>query len=136
MGEETSEPILVQKTHKYQVKFETKTLGMDVTKGRNSLWVAKVNMEILKKKIQINDTISVKNGERVGNDISALQSPNRPLYIEFSRTGSVEVIEDERIEYYSDEELMNSEGIPNETGIDNSDIELFDGNESTEPMEV
>ena len=50
-AEETSEPIVVQETHKYQVKFETKTLGMDVAKGRNSIWVTKVNMKKLKKKI-------------------------------------------------------------------------------------
>ena len=43
-AEETSEPIVVQETHKYQVKFETKTLGMDVAKGRNKLWMTKVNM--------------------------------------------------------------------------------------------
>ena len=49
---------------------------------------------------------------------------------------AVEVIEDETIEYYTDEELMNSEDIPNETGIDNSDIESFDGNESMESTEV
>ena len=74
--EKTSESIVVQETHKYQIKFETKTLGMDVAKGRNKLWVTKVNKEKLKKKIHINDTIIRVNSERVGNDLSALQSPN------------------------------------------------------------
>ena len=90
----------------------------------------------LKRKIQINDTIIVVNGERVGNDLSTLQSPKRPLCIEFSRTVSVEVIKDEATEYYTDEELTNSEDIPNETGINNSNIESFDRGDSMESTEV
>ena len=43
--EETSEPIVVLETHTYQVKFETKTLGMNVAKENNKLWVTKVNTE-------------------------------------------------------------------------------------------
>ena len=50
---------------------------------------------------------------------------------------SVEVIEDEETEYYTeDEELMNSEDIPNETGINNNDIESFDGDESLDLTEM
>ena len=49
---------------------------------------------------------------------------------------SVKVIEDEATEYYTDEELMNSEDIPNETGINNSDIDSFDGDDSMESTEV
>ena len=90
------------------------------------------NKEQLKKKIHINDTIIRVNSERIGNDVSALQSPTRPLYIQFARGVSVEVIEDddETTEYYTGEELTNKEGIPKRTGIDNSDIESFDGDES------
>ena len=70
--EETCKPIVVQETHKIQVKFDTKTLGMNVAKGNNKVWVTKVNTEQLKKKIQINDIISVINGVQVGDDLSAL----------------------------------------------------------------
>ena len=49
---------------------------------------------------------------------------------------SVKVIEDEATEYYTDEELMNSEDIPNETGIKNSDIDSFDGDDSMESTEM
>ena len=56
---------------------------------------------------------------------------------EFSRTVSVEVIEDEDeiTEYYTDEEMTNSEGIPTRTGINNSDIGSFDGDESIDSTE-
>ena len=73
---ETSKPTVVQEEYKYKVKFENKTLGLDVAKGNNKLWVSKVNNEKLKKKIQINNIIIRVNNERVGNDLSILQSPN------------------------------------------------------------
>ena len=79
-------------------------------------------MEELKNCIQINDTIIAVNDERVGNDLSALQSVNRPLCIQFSRTVSIEVIEDKTTEYYTDEEWTNGGDIPKGTGIDNNDI--------------
>ena len=107
-------------------------LGMDVAKGKNKLWVSKVNMEELKKRIHINDTIIAVNGERVGNDLSALRSPNRPLCIQLSRTVSVEIIEDETTEYYTDEEWTNGGDIPKGTGIDNSDIESLATNVTEE----
>ena len=45
------------------------------------------------------------------------------MYIEFVRKVSVEVLDDEAIEYYTDEEWMNSEELPDDTGINSSDIE-------------
>ena len=51
------------------------------------------------------------------------------MYNEFSRMVSVKVLEDEATEYYTDEEGRNSEDIPNNTGINNSDIESVDGGE-------
>ena len=47
---ETSEPTVVQEVYTYQVKFENKRLGLEVTKGTKSkVWVSKVNDEKLKK---------------------------------------------------------------------------------------
>ena len=111
---------------------------MEVTKGTKSkVWVSKVNDEKLKKKIQTNDTIIRVNSKRIGNDVSALQSTIRPLYIEFARVVSVEVIEDddETIEDHTDEELTNNEDLPKRTGIDNSDIGSSDGDESIDSTE-
>ena len=51
-------------------------LGIDVAKGKNILWVSKVNMEELKKSIHINYTIIAVNGKRVGNDLSAVRLSN------------------------------------------------------------
>ena len=50
---------------------------------------------------------------------------------------SVEVIgdEDETTEYYTDEELTNNEGTPKRTGINDSDIESFDRDESIDSTE-
>ena len=45
------------------------------------------------------------------------------MYIEFARKVSVEVLDNEAIEYYTDEKWMNDKEIPDDTGINNSDIE-------------
>ena len=83
--EEDSKPIVIQQEYKIQVKFEAKLLGMKVAKENNKLWVVKINTDTLKRKIQVKDIISVINGERVGDDLTILQSPQRPMYIEFTR---------------------------------------------------
>ena len=49
---------------------------------------------------------------------------------------SVKVIEDEVTEYYTDEEWMNDKEIPDDTGINNSDIELDGEGESIESTEM
>ena len=134
--EETSQPMVLQEKYKIQVKFETKMLGMKVAKGNNKLWVDRINTKKLKKKIQVKDIIRAINGERVGNGLSALQSPVQPMYIEFSRMVLVKLLEDEATEYYTDEEGRDSEDISNNTCINNSDIESFDGEESMELTEM
>ena len=96
---DTSEPNIVQEVHTYQVKFEGKELGLEVTKGKERLvWVSKVLDGKLKKKIRINDIISSVNNEKVGNNLKFIQSPVRPLYVEFTRNVQVEIIEDEEEE--------------------------------------
>ena len=109
---------------------------MIVAKGNNKLWVDTTNTESLKKKIQVKDIIRTINGKRVGDTLSAIQSSVRPMYIEFVRMVSVEVLEDEATECYTDEEGRNSEDIPNNTGIINSDIESVNGGESMDSTEM
>ena len=111
-------------------------LGMIVAKGNNKLWVNTINTESLKKKIQVKDIIRTINGKRVGDNLSTIQSPVRPMYIKFVRMVSVEVLEDKATEYYTDEEWMNSEEIPGDTGINNSDIESVGEGESMDSTEM
>ena len=54
----------------------------------------------------------------------------------FFRKVSVKVLYEEVTEYYTDKERMNDEGIPDDTGINNSDIELGGEGESIDSTEM
>ena len=111
-------------------------LEMNVANKNNKLWVDTINTEELKKKIRVNDIIRSINNVLVGDKLWAIKSSVRPMYIEFVRKISVKVLDDEAIEYYTDEEWMNSKEIPDDTGINNSDIELGGEGESMDSTEM
>ena len=60
----------------------------------------------------------------------------RPMYIEFVRKVSIKGLDDEITEYYTDEEWTNDEVLPDDTGINNSNIEGARDGESIDSTEM
>ena len=131
----TDQSMVLQGDQKIQVKFENKLLGMVVAKRNNKLYVHKINNEELGQVIQVNDIIRKVNSVRVGNQLAAIQSSVRPMYIEFVRKESVKGLDEKRVEYSTDEEWTDDEKIPVDTGINNSDIEGVRDEESMDSTE-
>ena len=80
------------------------------------------------------------NNEKVGDDLKFIKSQVRPLYVELTRKVQVEIIadeeEDERTEHYTEEEWTDCEEIPAQTGFNNIDSGLTDGDKSTDSAEA
>ena len=84
----------------------------------------------------MNDIIRKVNNVRVGNQLAAIQSSVQPMFIEFVRKESVKGLDDKIVDYYTDEEWTDDEGIPVDTGINNSDIEGARDEESMDSTEM
>ena len=58
------------------------------------------------------------------------------MFIEFARKESVKGLDDKIVEYYTEEEWTDDNGIPVDTGINNSDIEGVGDKESMDSTEM